>query len=442
MCLSDIALDSVTKEDLCAPIFAEAYSNAMNHQWSSFICLLSLSSVVKRPIESYFPIPPSEEKIDSLSTMFNCTIYPRETAASISDQKIHILRCALMPMNYSKLAKVPATKNHYVALCEAKDSSIKMVGVQHFVMKQVSPGINVGSTEVRKITPPIKQTPPPLSSTVGTSSASVPTRSSSSLQPIKKKQTSLDNLFPKKRKFAEESEDEDVPQKTPFPKKHLGSSLVSEHPHSRSQTSCFPNDIANYVNVNSLTDEQKYNVLCNVWVPSTNFPFPLVNGRRFRLEWMKLFPWLTYLQKLNGAFCINCVLFGSECTGTHNTSKLQRLFKTPFTTWQVTPTKFREHSERSPLHKAATARAAVLRSHMEQKSAPIDVMLDDMKRQQIEENRKLLRPIVGAIVLCGRQNIPLRGHRDDSSNYLSDEVNCGNFIEILKYGNPNTIFGD
>ncbi|XP_028416928.1 uncharacterized protein LOC114541141 [Dendronephthya gigantea] len=71
---------------------------------------------------------------------------------------------------------------------------------------------------------------------------------------------------------------------------------------------------------------------------------------------------------------------------------------------------------------------------MEQRSAPIDVMLDDMKRQQIEENRKLLRPIIGAIVLCGRQNIPLRGHRDDSSNYLSDEVNCGNFIEILKYG--------
>ena len=152
------------------------------------------------------------------------------------------------------------------------------------------------------------------------------------------------------------------------------------------------------------------------------------------MEWIKLFPWLTYSQKLNGAFCINCVLFGSECTGTHNTSKLQRLFKTPFTTWQVAPTKFREHSERSPHHKAATARAAVLRSHMEQKSAPIDVMLDDMKRQQIEENRKLLRPIVRAIVLCGRQNIPLRGHRDDSSNYLSDEVNCGNFIEILKYG--------
>ena len=71
---------------------------------------------------------------------------------------------------------------------------------------------------------------------------------------------------------------------------------------------------------------------------------------------------------------------------------------------------------------------------MERQSESIDVMLDEMKRQQIEENRKPLKPIVGAIVLCGRQNIPLRGHRDDSSNYLSDEVNCGNFIEILKYG--------
>ena len=34
MCLSDIALNSVTKEDPCKPIITEAYSNAMNCQWS------------------------------------------------------------------------------------------------------------------------------------------------------------------------------------------------------------------------------------------------------------------------------------------------------------------------------------------------------------------------------------------------------------------------
>ncbi|CAB4018565.1 Hypothetical predicted protein [Paramuricea clavata] len=71
---------------------------------------------------------------------------------------------------------------------------------------------------------------------------------------------------------------------------------------------------------------------------------------------------------------------------------------------------------------------------MEKKTTPVDVMLHDLKKQQIEENRKLLCPIINAIVLCGRLNIPLRGHRYDSQYYLSDDVNPGNFIEILKYG--------
>ena len=45
--------------------------------------------------------------------------------------------------------------------------------------------------------------------------------------------------------------------------------LKKTQQESTSETSCFPNDIANYFNVGSLTDEQKYYVLCNVWVPST-----------------------------------------------------------------------------------------------------------------------------------------------------------------------------
>ena len=68
----------------------------MHRQWSSLVCLLALSSEVKVPIESYFPITHTEstskEKIESLSTLFNYTIYPRETVASISDEKIHIFR--------------------------------------------------------------------------------------------------------------------------------------------------------------------------------------------------------------------------------------------------------------------------------------------------------------------------------------------------------------
>ena len=57
MCLSDIALNLLAKEDLSKSVIAEAYSNALNRQWSSFLCLLALSSAVKLPVEAYFQYP-------------------------------------------------------------------------------------------------------------------------------------------------------------------------------------------------------------------------------------------------------------------------------------------------------------------------------------------------------------------------------------------------
>jgi hypothetical protein len=89
-------------------------------------------------------------------------------------------------------------------------------------------------------------------------------------------------------------------------------------------------DIANYVNKPQLTDEEKYQALCNVWVPPESYVFPVnKDGRKFRFDWLKLFPWLSYSQKEDGVFCVNCVLFGFECKGLHNTSKLNQLFTSP-----------------------------------------------------------------------------------------------------------------
>ena len=66
---------------------------------------------------------------------------------------------------------------------------------------------------------------------------------------------------------------------------------------------------------------------------------------------------------------------------------------------------------------------------------PIDIRVNNARREIIEKNRVQLRTIVGAIITCGRQNIALRGHRDDWKYYIDDdETNPGNFIEILKYG--------
>jgi len=55
---------------------------------------------------------------------------------------------------------------------------------------------------------------------------------------------------------------------------------------------------------------------------------------------------------------------------------------------------------------------------------------------EAEENQKKLVPIVKTIILSGRQNIALRGHRDDSPLLLQKSgghKNEGNFRELLRF---------
>ena len=93
-----------------------------------------------------------------------------------------------------------------------------------------------------------------------------------------------------------------------------------------------------------------------------------------------------------------------------------------------------QHAQKSKVHETATIRASEFRRMMERKSTPIDVQLNNARRELIE-NRMRLSTIIGAILTCGRQNIALRGHRDDSQYYIEDDTtNPGNFIEIVKYG--------
>lgn len=53
--------------------------------------------------------------------------------------------------------------------------------------------------------------------------------------------------------------------------------------------------------------------------------------------------------------------------------------------------------------------------------------------RQVKENRSRLRTIVETLIFLERQNIPLRGHRDDGRLDLYSVVNEGNFREMLRY---------
>lgn len=52
------------------------------------------------------------------------------------------------------------------------------------------------------------------------------------------------------------------------------------------------------------------------------------------------------------------------------------------------------------------------------------------------ENRKLMRPVIESILVCGRQGLALRGHKDSGPLSIEEEPieNDGNFRAILRYG--------
>ena len=72
-----------------------------------------------------------------------------------------------------------------------------------------------------------------------------------------------------------------------------------------------------------------------------------------------------------------------------------------------------------------------------QRNLAINCQLDESRRLTVEKNRSILVPIVETILLCARQNIALRGHRNESGTISSDgldpEENDGNFRALLRF---------
>ena len=89
--------------------------------------------------------------------------------------------------------------------------------------------------------------------------------------------------------------------------------------------------------------------------------------------------------------------------------------------------------EKSPLHHTASLRASLFRQSIENKTKFIDIQMNEIVDKQVQRNREKLAPIVGAVILCGRQNLALRAHHDDAQHYDDSKSNPGNLQEILKF---------
>ena len=68
---------------------------------------------------------------------------------------------------------------------------------------------------------------------------------------------------------------------------------------------------------------------------------------------------------------------------------------------------------------------------LDNRAKPINLIHDDLLNKKISTNRAKLLSVAKTVLLCGRQNIPLRGHRDDSAHYNSHD--CGNLQSLLDF---------
>ena len=76
--------------------------------------------------------------------------------------------------------------------------------------------------------------------------------------------------------------------------------------------------------------------------------------------------------------------------------------------------KFATHSGRH-YHQLAMTQAESLKTVMQKPMASIENQLREITASEIVKNRYILKSLADAILLCGRQGLALRGHRDDST---------------------------
>ena len=116
--ISQIAYQSFQKNDRIPAVLAEAVNVANNFTYSSFLSLLALSSVIGRPIESYYPTE-NDAPANVYELLFNSTVSPRAgDLPKHCSVNMHIFRCSSAPLDYVSTSNLLPKKITLFLLCQ------------------------------------------------------------------------------------------------------------------------------------------------------------------------------------------------------------------------------------------------------------------------------------------------------------------------------------
>ena len=168
--------------------------------------------------------------------------------------------------------------------------------------------------------------------------------------------------------------------------------------------------------------------------------------RKFQQKYFEEFPWLSYSQVpgMVGGFCRFCVLFGRASGGRGN-QPLGVFVKRPLNKFKDAKDQLRAHQV-SSYHAFSMAQAQSLLAQMRGEELPVEEQVDEQRRLEAERRRKedsayraRLLPIAETVILCGRQELAFRGHRDEGPLDLGTETGQpaagkeSNFKALLRY---------
>ena len=189
------------------------------------------------------------------------------------------------------------------------------------------------------------------------------------------------------------------------------------------------------VNLHGLPRYDKYRLLTtepssdSASYPRTR-PYPNSSDRQFQPSWMKHFSWLHYSRFVDGTFCHACILFSPSqvCR-----QELGQFVASPFRTWNKMIDKAKHHASKE-YHRTAVAITIEFLARFEDPSKSIDTILDAETQRITDSNQKVIESLLRIVLLCGKQGLALRGHRDDRVNWEEEGgSNEGNFIQLVRF---------
>ena len=177
----------------------------------------------------------------------------------------------------------------------------------------------------------------------------------------------------------------------------------------------------------ALNRDEKYRYYKNNFTPGEKHQFYQKNIRKkgqvlnlnFKYKWLADHPWHVYSKELSDGLCKACVLFDKSATncGIFVKNVFQGVSK---------PEKITEHAG---LHYNLAAMVEAERFIKGYEDPTTNVDFEKDKEERYSENLHVLKSIVQVVKLCAEQGLPLRGHRDNSTEEFMRD---GNFMAIWK----------